>query len=351
MPRSRTAARWVAFAAALIALVPVFTNDTNQIQLHAAWAADVAAADETSIPVVTRADVDAWMELLSNWNRWGADDQLGTLNLITPAKRRAAAALVRDGVSISLAHPADTEPGPDNGSPYVHIMHSNGVEGDGPWCGDEFHIEYHGYAHTHLDALCHMFIDGKLYNGYPKESVGPNGATQLGVHHMQNGIFTRAVLVDVPVVRGEEFLEPGTAIVPSDLEAWERETGLRIGSGDAVFIRTGRWAYRAKHGAWRVGRSSAGLHASCVPWLRQRNIALLGSDAASDVLPSRVDGVSHPVHQLAIVAMGMPILDNCDLEVLSREAQARGRWEFLLTTAPLPVQGATGSPVNPIATF
>jgi kynurenine formamidase len=134
------------------------------------------------------------------------------------------------------------------------------------------------------------------------------------------------------------------------LDAWEKKAGIKVSSGDVVFVRTGRWARRAEKGAWGDERF-AGLHASCARWLKQRDVAMLGSDAASDVLPSGIEGVSHPVHALVIIAMGMPIFDNCDLEALSAEAAKRKRWEFLLTAAPISVPGGTGSPLNPIATF
>ena len=122
-------------------------------------------------------------------------------------------------------------------------------------------------------------------------------------------------------------------------------------SGDAVLIRTGRWARRAAKGPWPAGDSLAGLHASCARWLKARDIAVLGSDSAGEVRPTGVDGMRGPIHTLVLVAMGVPILDNCDLEQLSQNTQQRKRWEFLLTTAPLSVPGATGSSLNPIAVF
>jgi kynurenine formamidase len=168
---------------------------------------------------------------------------------------------------------------------------------------------------------------------------------------MKHGIFTRGLLVDIPRMKGQPYMEPGTAIFPEDLEAWEKHAGVKIGSGDVVFIRTGRWARRAEKGPWDASKLSAGLHASSVKWLRARDVAMVGSDAASDVMPSQVEGVVQPVHQLLLVAMGTPIFDNCDLEAISKAAAQRKRWTFLLTAAPLAVTGGTGSPLNPIATF
>jgi kynurenine formamidase len=311
--------------------------------------AGLAAAQ--SPRVTTKADVDRWMKDLSNWNRWGADDELGALNLITPAKRKQAAALVRDGVSVSLARETEKQSAIDNQQPFGHEMNWTGQNSPGQFSLDTYTVLYHGYAHTHMDALCHMFYEGKMYNGYPQDSVTADGASKLAVTNVKNGIFTRGVLIDLPRMKGLPYLEPKTAIYPEDLDAWEKYAGVKIGPGDVVFVRTGRWARRAQRGPWDVAKESAGLHASTAQWLRKRDVAMVGSDAASDVMPSLVEGVEQPVHQLLLIAMGVPIFDNCDLEALGDAAAARKRWAFLLTAAPIPVTGGTGSPLNPIATF
>ena len=152
-------------------------------------------------------------------------------------------------------------------------------------------------------------------------------------------------------LKGIAYLEPGTPVYPRDLEAWEATAGVSVQSGDAVLIHTGRWKRRQEVGPWKIDEQAAGLHASCADWLRSRDVAILGSDAASDVIPSGIDGAQLPVHQLVLVAMGMPIFDNLDLGAVSEEAERQGRWEFLLTASPLRVVGGTGSPLNPIATF
>ena len=161
--------------------------------------------------------------------------------------------------------------------------------------------------------------------------------------NFKQGIFARAVLMDIPRLKGVDWLEPGTPIYPADLDAWEEKSGARVGSGDVVLIRTGRWARRDKEGPWDVSKLSAGLHASSAKWLKARDAAILGSDAASDVSPSLVEGVNQPIHQLVIIAMGMPIFDNLDLEAVSAEAARQERWEFLLTAAPMAVGGGTGA--------
>lgn len=311
-------------------------------------AALVAAPADRNL---TQAGIDRWMTELSNWGRWGKDDQMGTVHLITAAKRKQAAALVRDGVSVSLARDTETEKAVDNSNPFVHKMILTGKTAPGQFSLDEYSVNYHGLAHTHMDALSHMFYKGKMYNGYSQEQVNDQGAQKNAVTNFKNGIFSRGILVDIPVLQGLPYLEPETAIYPEDLDAWEKKAGVKIGSGDIVFIRTGRWARRAAKGPWDAGGHSAGLYASCARWLKQRDVAMVGSDAATDVMPSKIPGVVQPMHQLLLIAMGTPIFDNCDLEAVSKAAAERKRWEFLLTAAPLAATYGTGSPLNPIATF
>jgi kynurenine formamidase len=301
-------------------------------------------------PKLTAKDIEAMMTSLSNWGRWGKEDQLGTLNLITAQKRKEAAAQVKDGVSISLAR--DLSQGPVGGSaPFMHKMTSTGYTPNATSAADTYAFNYHGYLLTHLDALCHLFHNGNLYNGVSQKSVTEKGAEKLGVIRMKNGLFTRGVLMDMPRLWGVKYLEGGKAIYPEDLEAWEKKAGVSVASGDAIIIRTGSWARRAVESEQAVEQSFAGLHASCLPWLKKRDVAIVGSDLATDVFPSGIDGFILPVHWVVIGSMGTPILDNCDLEALSEAANSRKRWSFLLTAAPLPVQGGTGSPINPIATF
>jgi kynurenine formamidase len=301
---------------------------------------------------VDQATVEHWMKELSNWGRWGKDDQMGTVNLITAATRKRAAAMVREGVSVSLSRDTEKEKAIDNPQPFGHQMNNTGANPAGSaFSVDSYSVLYHGYAHTHMDSLCHMFYEGKMFNGYSQQEVGPQGARKLAVTAFKNGILSRGILMDIPRLKGVNYLEPGTAIHPEDLDAWEKKAGVKVGSGDIVFIRTGRWARRAEKGPWNVGENSAGLYATCAQWLRKRDVAMVGSDAATDVAPSGVAGVRQPMHQLLLIAMGTPIFDNCDLEAISEASNRRKRWEFLLTAAPIAVTGGTGSPLNPIATF
>jgi kynurenine formamidase len=305
--------------------------------------------------VVTQALMDSWKTELSNWGRWGKDDEKGTLNLITPAKRRQAAALVKDGFVVSLARDAATERDVDNGNPYEHAM----VSVRDAASTDRIAVSFHGYAHTHLDGLAHHFLNGKMYNGFLRTEhvTMEGGATKGSIHNIKEGIFTRGILVDLPRLKGVPYLEPGTPIYVEDLEAWEKKVGIKISAGDAVFIRTGRWVRRAQAGSWNVGQSAAGLDASVIPWLRQRDIAVLGSEAALSVVPfpptSQITNPDDylPVHNFVLVALGMPLFDDCQLDDLAAAAAARNRWEFLLTAAPLPMVKGTGSPINPTALF
>ncbi|HEY8515811.1 MAG TPA: cyclase family protein [Candidatus Binatia bacterium] len=297
-------------------------------------------------PPLTREQVLELHRTLSNWGRFGERDQLGTLNLITPEKRLAATRLVRSGRTVSCARPLPTEPAIDNPHPVVHLMTGTATESYG---GDYFALASHGYATSHIDALCHIFHEGNLYNGYPATRVTAHGALELAIHELRDGVVTRGVLLDVPRLRGVRWLEPGEPIYVDDLEGCERAQGVRVEPGDALLIPTGRWDYRDVHGPWEPHAKLAGLDASCLPWLHERGVAALGSDGISDVVPSRIEGVRLPIHNVAIVAMGLHLLDNLELRDLARACAEEGRWEFLLTIAPLVVRRGTASPVNPIA--
>ena len=295
---------------------------------------------------VTPEEYERWKKDLSNWGRWGKDDQIGALNLITSSKRKQAASLVKEGFSVSMAGDADTVKAVDNANPYELKMLTIG--------SDEIAVNYHGIAHTHLDSLAHINDNGVFYNGYKPDAdkVLKQGHERNSIHNVKNGIFTRGILIDIPRLKGVPYLEPGTPIYVEDLEAWEKKAGVKVSPGDALFVRTGVWARRKALGPWLRGRAeggkSAGLDPSVIPWLKQRDIAILGSDHPQYVSPSNLRGA---VHDFALLYLGVHLFDNCDLEALADAAAARKRWEFLLTAAPLPIVGGTGSPVNPIATF
>jgi kynurenine formamidase len=306
------------------------------------------SGEALTAPALSTDDVLAFHRALSNWGRWGEDDQLGALRWITAEKRAAAAGLVRSGRTVGCARPLPTESAVDNDRPVVHLMAGTASEG---WGADYFAMAPHGFAVSHIDALCHIFHDGRLYNGYPIEHVTAHGALSLAIDALRHGVVSRGVLLDIPALHGVPWLEPGEAIGPDALERAEAAAGVRVEAGDVLFVRTGRWALRAARGPWNARERIAGLHASCLPWLFERRVAALGCDGVSDVLPSQIEGVPLPIHTIAIVAMGLHLLDNLDLDVLADACREEGRHAFQLVIAPLVVARGTASPVNPIAIF
>jgi len=301
-------------------------------------------------PLVTKAEYDRWQKELSNWGRWGKDDELGTLNLITPAKRKQAAALVKDGVSVSLASDESNEKEVDNPCPIEWAMTSatQSIAMD--------RIAFpciHGAGHTHLDSFAHIFFDGKMWNGYPVENsvTMERGAGKSSILTMKDGIVTRGVLYDIARLKGVPYLEPGTRIFAEDLEAWEKKTGVRAMAGDALLLRWGRWTRRAKLGPWPINQGMAGLDNSVIPWLKKRDIAILGWETPDYAPHPPGDLPASTVHNFALTMLGIHLLDRADFDKVGDAAAARNRWEFMLTIAPLPIPRGTGSPVNPIAIF
>jgi len=313
-----------------------------------------SAAVGSAQPRATQMPRDTFVALmsgLSNAGRWGAQDQFGTLNLITPAKRRAAAQSVRDGVSISLAR--DLVAGPDSNaiSPMRFGLAVYRFDSTTEAAIDSLTLLAHGYAYSHIDALSHFLFHDRMYNDFGRDQLTGEGAKKLGVETMQAGIVTRGVLIDIPRLRGMPYLINGDAVTAADLELWEKRNNIHVEAGDVVLIRTGRGAREAASGPWRVVANAPGPHPSLAAWLRARDVAVLGSDVANELTPSVVPGVANPMHMLTIIALGMPLMDDLDLEALAREAATRSRPTFLFVAAPLRIRGGTGAPVNPLAIF
>ena len=295
-------------------------------------------------------------EEVKNWGRWGADDERGALNLITPEKRREAAAAIVAGEAVSCALELAVRPSVENPSPALHMMIQAGDDCLLPGVNfetvmDFVGVAFHGMATSHIDALCHVLVDGQMYNGFSKHEVKSTGARRCSIMCARDGISSRGVLLDIPRTQGVAWLEPGSAITVEQLERAEEAQGLRVSEGDILLVGTGRDARRAEHGPWSpIEVGLAGLHPECIPWLRERGVAVLGSDGVSDPLPlSGIEGWAMPVHQCALVALGVHLLDNLRLDQLAEACARHGRWAFHFTVAPLRVDRATGSPVNPIA--
>ncbi len=312
--------------------------------------------------VPTQEEVLGYFKSLSNWGRWGEDDQLGTLNFLTPDKARRAASLVREGATVSCARTVTYEAAPDIPNPPLHFM----VESGEGWASgqkvsarasqgstDFFGMIFHGYAITHIDSLAHFFWEGRMYNGKPAHLVSTSlGATRESVELAGNGIVTRGVLVDVPMVRGVQWLERGEGVMPEDILAAEERCGFQVEEGDVLLVRTGQLHRRGVEGPVNPRtQGSTACQAACLPLFHQRGIAMLGSDTGNDVMPSGYPALTNPIHQVGIVALGLWILDNANLEELAQACRQRNRWEFMLCIAPLRLSNATGSPVNPLAIF
>ena len=288
---------------------------------------------------VTKEQYDRWMTELSNWGRWGDDDQLGALNLITPAKRVEAAKLVETGRVVSMARDMTIERLDDPASTSANrppvlagsVRNVFGIDTDNGYFWERYEIEYHGGLVTHLDAFCHVAYDGKVYNGRDFEEVASleDGCSAMGVVNLKDeGLVTRGVLIDLP----------GTAVRRQDIEAWEAETGITISAGDALFLRTGR----------DVGQSG-GYHPSLLPFFKERDIALLGADVPQE--GGQIDGVAIPVHFFTLVALGVHLFDNLGLEALAETANELNRWEFLFMASPHGVPNGAGTAINPLAVF
>ncbi|MFH7597268.1 cyclase family protein [Streptomyces racemochromogenes] len=308
------------------------------------------SSDPGPVPRVSRQEFDALFAEVRTWGRWEPADR-GAWNRVTPEHVRRAAALVRDGTAVPLGRPWDTRPGPDNPRPALHHMTDLGdVEPPEPSAHKDFlGADYHGKAVSHLDALSHIAYRGRLYGGRPARGAVGAGGARFGSVAALGPLVTKGVLLDLPAVLGTGWLEPGRAVRAADVLEAERALGTVIDEGCAVLLRTGRFRRRRELGPWDLDAASAGFHVDAVPLLAGRGVALLGADGDGDLRPSPVEGLHSPVHTLAIAAMGVPLLDNLDLEGLSTACAGAGRHTFMLVVAPLDVPGGTGSPVNPVA--
>ena len=306
--------------------------------------------------IATEADFRRAMKELSNWGRWGDQDELGAANLITPAKRKRALALAKEGLTISLAHDIVQEKAADAPT----ILDRTVVAVSPTVAIDRYQYTgtYHGVIHSHLDAVdCHIMTDGKGYNGVSMEEIKAAGGCPRGsINALKDGVVTRGVLFDATRLPGKAtpqgWLEPGTAIHREDLEALEKIERVRVSPGDVILLYTGRWKRRAALGPWPNASGFAGYHADVAYFLKERGVSFIGSDGPNDVSPSGLpQAVGLGLHQLALVAMGVSIFDNLDFERAAEQARRLNRYEFLFMAAPLRIEKGMGSPLNPLAIF
>jgi kynurenine formamidase len=306
--------------------------------------------------IATEADYNRALKELSNWGRWGNDDELGAANLITTAKRKQALALAKEGLTISMAHDVVQEKAAD--APNILERALGNVTPTGTTDRYQYTGTYHGVIHSHLDAVdCHIMVDGKGYNGRPMEDITATGGCPKGnILALKDGVVTRGILFDATRLPGKAtaqgWLDPGTAVHREDLEALEKLERVKVSAGDVILLYTGRWKRRAALGPWPNTMGFAGYHADVAYFLKERGVSFIAGDGPNDVQPSGLTPpIAIPLHRLALVAMGVSIFDNLDFERAVEEARRLNRYEFLFMAAPLRIDKGTGSPLNPLAIF
>jgi kynurenine formamidase len=297
-----------------------------------------------------------------NWGKWGPNDEIGTLNYITPELIVKAAGMVKRGAVFSLAIPFDNT-GPQINQPRrfnpIHRMILTGPDftsgavkrPGGVGFADDMVI-MPLQCGTQWDALSHCFLDDKLYNGYDANLVASEGAKKNGMEKMARGVVARGVLLDLPRVKGLEWLEPGYGITADDLETAVKAHNVTVGAGDALLVRTGQMAMCRKRGGWGdyAGGDAPGLSFKSAGWVHDRQLAALATDTwGMEVRPNEIPNTYQPLHQVFIPNMGLLVGEIFDLDELATDCAKDRIYEFLFVAPPLPITGAVGSPVNPLA--
>ena len=301
-------------------------------------------------------------ERCRNWGRWGTDDERGTLNYITPEAIVEAARLVKRGAVFSLAIPFNAR-GPQINQPRrfnpIHRMMITGPDcttgaitfPGGVGFSDDMVIMPLQCA-TQWDALSHCFEDGRMYNGYDANEVSSRGAKRNGIDKIANGVVARGVLLDIPRLKGVKWLEPGCAITAGDLDAALAAHRVTVRSGDALLVRTGHMTLCKDRGGWGTyaGGDAPGLSFHTADWIHQRQIAAVATDTwGMEVRPNEIAGSFQPLHQVCIPNMGLTIGEIFFLDDLADDCARDGVYEFFFVAPPLPITGAVGSPINPLA--
>jgi kynurenine formamidase len=303
-------------------------------------------------PLLTFDEFDHLYDALKSWNEYSPQTlERGALNFITPEIVKASAQAVLTGQVIQMGLAWNTISGPDNAKPATHYMVSlSQFERSEPTSNRDFiGVDYHGKAVSHMDAPTHIVYRGELFGGKKSEEFVTTEGSQWSSIEKLGPVVTRGVLLDAALLKGVQWLEPGTAVHAEDILAMEKKFGFTLGQGDCVLLRSGHFARREKVGVWNPDNLSAGFHVDVMALLKERKVSVIGADGDSDVRPSPVTGVESPIHVLALPGMGIPLLDNLQLEALATACAQEKRWTFQIALAPLNIPRGTGSPVNPIA--
>lgn len=307
-------------------------------------------------------DVKALADKYKNWGRWGDDDQLGTLNYITPQKIVDASGLVKQGKVLSLAIPFDDN-GPQTGSfgrfNPIHFMLQDGGDVS---IGAQDHLPNIQYTDdavtmplqcaTQWDALAHILYRGKMYNGYEAHHVNSTGAKKNGMENAKDKVVSRGVLLDIPRYKGKQWLDPGEAVYPEDLDGAAALGKVSVGTGDIVLVRTGQIGQVRADGSWGEysGGPAPGLGVDCAQWICEHEVAGYATDTwGTEVIPNETPDIFQPLHMILIVHAGVLVGEIFDLEGLAEDCASDGVYEFLFVAPPLPITGAVGSPINPQA--
>ncbi|WP_405728163.1 cyclase family protein [Streptomyces sp. NBC_01537] len=293
---------------------------------------------------------------VNNWGRWGGDDEIGTLNLITDDVVRAAAQTVRSGRRIPLALPLQQDgvqtgmiPGRVNPM-HTMVMLNYEMFGPGTVATSDDAVTMGLQAATHWDALTHVSHSGRIYNGRPADSITAHGGAAFCGIEKVTTLLSRGVLLDVARARGTGRLPGDHAVTPEDLDAAEELAGTSVRSGDIVLVRTGQMQICLAGDKHAYAYPSPGLSVRTPEWFHTRDVAAVANDTMTfEIFPPEIEDLWLPVHALDLVEMGMLQGQNWNLEALSEACAEAGRYEFLLDATPEPFVGGTGSPVAPVA--